>query len=68
MFHSLSLIFQFYRETKRNYSEINQEEAIKEFVTNEKIRDFLIFSLPKDNITEAKIFLPNKTQNLIFKN
>lgn len=60
VFHSLSLIFHFYRDTEKNYSEINQEEAIKKFVTNEKIRDFLIFSLPKDDIkddiAEAKIF------------
>lgn len=54
VFHSLTIIFQVYRKTKRNYSEINQEEAIKEFVTNEKIRDFLIFYLPKDNIAEPK--------------
>lgn len=60
VFHSLPLIFQFYRKTEKNYSEINREQAIKGFVANEKIRDFLIFYLPKDDIdediAEAKIF------------
>lgn len=60
VFHSLPLIFKFYRDAEKNYSEINREQAIKIVVANEKIRDFLIFYLPKDDIAEdiaeAKIF------------